>query len=225
MLPANAESKIRIFIVEDQEILCHGLKAALTRCNNFVVIGSAADGLTAIEEIEELKPDIVLMDIGLPHVDGIAVTERIRKSCPASRVIILSAHEDEEHVYDAFSAGASGYCLKDIFGHKLQLAIHSVSNGALWVDTRVALKLIDCVEDRKSKMMQSKNEGLVNVSFSSREKQIARCVAEGLRNKEIAHMLKISISTVRIHISNMADKLTVSSRTQLVLKAQRVGLI
>ncbi|MBX9722503.1 MAG: response regulator transcription factor [Candidatus Obscuribacterales bacterium] len=219
-----AKANIQIYIVEDQEILRSGISIALSRIEGFNVIGSASDGLTALHQIPDLRPDVVLMDISLPQMSGIEVTAILKQRNPELRVIILSSHEDELNVYSAFNAGASGYCLKDVPGENLQLAIRSVAKGATWVDDRVAAKILQCV-DEQMKRISEKSKAPEKVALSQREIEVIRHIADGLKNREIADRLKISISTVRSHINNMAEKLSVNTRTQIALRAQREGLV
>lgn len=218
----------RIYIVEDLEILRTGLQYALANEPEFSVVGAASDGLTASRQVIDMRPDIVLMDLSLPVMGGIAATEEIKRYCPDTRVVVLSSHDEEEMVMAAFSAGASGYCLKNIPGAALFLAIKSVAEGAIWVDPKLAEKVMQLFYNRRSQISEEKKptkKQQEDISISKRERDVLKLLSEGMKNKDIAKKLSISVSTVRTHIDHLAEKLAVTGRTQIALKAHRTGLI
>lgn len=218
-----SSSEITVFIVEDQEILRYALQHAIAAESQFKIVGASSDGLTAVHQVSALKPDIVLMDLSLPTINGIEATRLLKESDSKIKVIALTGRDDRESVLEALHAGATGYCLKDAPFKKIVSAIQAVWNGALYLDEKVSESLlqgIDLLKREFSKSAISEATGL-----SSREQAVVKCIADGLRNKEIAKHLQISISTVRTHISNIAEKMSVSTRTEIALKAHRHGLV
>ncbi len=219
-------SRTTIYIVEDLEILRTGLFLALSKESDFKVVGAASDGLTASRQVAEVRPDIVLMDLSLPVMSGIDATELIKSRCPQTQVVVLSSHDDEEHVMAAFCAGASGYCLKNLPGASLILAIKSVAEGAVWVDPKLAEKVLQLFDNRSLQMKQELERAKEKlVTISKREREVLRLLSEGLKNKDIAKRLSISPSTVRTHIDHLAEKLSATGRTQIAIKAHRAGLL
>lgn len=218
----NCQTKTRIYIVEDQDLLRTGLHLSLSRVEELEVVGSAADGLTAVHQASELNPDIVLMDLSLPTLSGLEATTMMREACPEAKIIILSGHEDDENLFASLTSGASGYCLKSASHVKLRLAIQSVMAGALWIDEKIASHIVTCVSEKNMKV----NIGaLRKITLSPREKDVLQALTSGCSNKEIARNLSISNSTVRTHISNIAEKLEVSGRTEIALTALKFGMI
>lgn len=219
-------SKTRVFLVEDYDLLRDGLRVALERDGNFDIIGDAADGVTAIHKVENLRPDVVIMDIGLPQLDGISVTRELKKRCPEIKVIMLTSHDNDREIFGAFAAGAAGYCLKDVASQKLSLAIKSVAGGAVWVDPRIAGTVLNCLAnkgvDEKPAAPESTEDRL---ELSPREMDVLKLMTEGLGNKEIADRLIISVSTVRTHVDHILEKLAVSGRTQAAVKALKLKLV
>lgn len=217
--------KTTVIIVEDYDILRDGLRIALERDGNFQILGEATDGLTAIHKIETLKPDVVIMDIGLPQMDGISVTRELKQKCPEVKIIILTAHDNEKEIFGAFAAGAAGYCLKDVAAQKLSLAIRSVAGGAVWIDPSIAGTVLQCLASHGKEQASPTSEQNEKLDLSPREIEVLRLMTEGLGNKEIADKLVISVSTVRTHVDHILEKLSVSGRTQAAVKALRLRLI
>lgn len=218
--------KTRVFLVEDYDLLRDGLRIALERDGSFEVIGEASDGLTAIHKIESALPDVVIMDIGLPQMDGISVTRELKKRCPDVKVIMLTSHDNDREIFGAFAAGAAGYCLKDVAARKLSLAIKSVAGGAVWIDPQIAGTVLNCLathgQAQSNAAPAAQGEKL---DLSPRETEVLRLLTDGLGNKEIADRLVISVSTVRTHVDHILEKLSVSGRTQAAVKALKLRLI
>jgi DNA-binding NarL/FixJ family response regulator len=219
-------AKTRIVLVEDYDLLRDGLRLALERDGQFEIVGEAADGVTALHKIENLKPDVVIMDIGLPQMDGISVTRELKHKYPDIKVIMLTSHDNDREIFGAFAAGAAGYCLKDVAGQKLSLAIRSVARGAVWVDPHIAATVLNCLasqgRETDSAAQPSQEQRL---DLSPREMDVLRLMTEGLGNKEIADKLSISVSTVRTHVDHILEKLAVSGRTQAAVKALRMKIV
>lgn len=218
---------VKVFLVEDHELLRDGLRAALHRDGLFEVVGEAADGLTAVHKVASCDPDVVIMDIGLPGIDGIEATRQLREKRPGTRVIMLTSHDNDQEIFAALAAGANGYCLKDLGADRLKRAILSVSEGAAWLDPRIADKVLTIFakESTQAPPVESeKDDGLVT-PLSQRETEVLKLMVDGLSNKEIADRLVIGVSTVRTHVEHILEKLAVSGRTEAAVKAMRRGLI
>ncbi len=226
---------ISVLIVDDQEIVRVGLKVVLEKqvpgLSNIEVIGVAADGLDALEKLETLNPDVVVMDIGLPFMDGVETTRKVKTKNENIRVVMLTSHRDERHIFAALAAGADGYCLKETSGEQLCFAVRSVYDGAAWLDPLIARKLLSAslsnlkALDASAIKSQDAKEGKKDIeSLSSRELDVLRLVTDGLTNQEIAEKLVLSVETVKTHMRHIMEKLRVSDRTQAAVKAMREGL-
>jgi DNA-binding NarL/FixJ family response regulator len=227
----TTSSCIRIFIADDHEITRVGLKLTLQNVSDFRVIGEAEDGREAIRLVKELKPDIVLMDIGLPLLDGIDATEKIKTELSGIKVIMLTSHDSDRDVFAALGAGADGYCLKEVSGSQLISAIRAVYDGAAWLDPGVASRVLRAsasnsqsqgTEESAPKIIASTVSAF---SLSHRELDVLRLVVEGLSNQEIAGRLVLSVETVKTHMRHIMEKMAVSDRTQAAVKAMRQGLV
>ncbi len=231
---------ISVLIVDDQEIVRVGLKVVLEKNPStpgqpeIEVIGVAQDGLDALEKLETLKPDVVVMDIGLPFMDGVEATSKVKSKYENIKVVMLTSHRDDRHIFAALAAGADAYCLKETSGDQLAFAVRSVYDGAAWLDPLIArrllsaslsnLKALDAAKVR-SQDDKDKNENKKDIeSLSSRELDVLRLVTDGLTNQEIAEKLVLSVETVKTHMRHIMEKLRVSDRTQAAVKAMREGL-
>lgn len=213
--------KIRVVIVDDHAILREGLKALLALSDNIEVVGGAANGKEAVELAAQLQPDVVLMDIAMPIMDGIEATRRITKAYPRVKVIILSQHDNREYILSVVKAGASGYLLKKAVSTELISGIKAVYEGGAFFYPTIAKTVI---EDylRQSRTRQSEDEF---DRLSQREREVLKLIAEGYSSNEIAHMLFISVKTVLGHRANIMEKLDIHNRTELVKYAICKGLI
>ncbi len=222
----NNPPAVKVFLVEDHELLRDGLRAALHRDGLFEVVGEAADGLTAVHKIVATDPDVVVMDIGLPGIDGIEATRQVREQRPGVKIIMLTSHDNDQEIFAALGAGANGYCLKDLGPDRLKRAILSVSEGAAWLDPRIAGKVLSIFgkEGVAPPSAESKKDDMIS-PLSSRETEVLKLMVDGMSNKEIADKLVIGVSTVRTHVEHILEKLAVSGRTEAAVKAMRRGLI
>lgn len=210
---------IRVLIVDDQEIVCEGLQVVLSASPNIEVVGMAHDGAKAVELVESLRPDLVLMDLKMPLMNGVQATHAIKEQHPETSVLILTTYDEDEWVVDAVRAGANGYLLKDTGREDVVAAIEGVIAGKTPVDPAVAEKLFKYV--RYGVPSQSKLAELL----SERESGVLRLLATGLTNAAIADRLHLSEGTVRNHVTNILAKLNVTDRAQATALAWRYGLV
>jgi two-component system, NarL family, response regulator NreC len=213
--------KIRTLLVDDHTILRAGLKMMLNAQPNIEVVGEAQDGRQAIDEAQRLQPDIVLMDITMPEMNGIEATRQIKRLNPTIKILILTMHEHEEYVFQALQAGASGYMLKDATNTELITAIHVIKNGQFYLSPTAQSIVV-------GDYLQKVRAGEEHDSYSSlteREREILKLVAEGYTNNQIAERLVISPKTVDTHRTHIMDKLNMHSRAELIKYAMRRGLL
>jgi NarL family two-component system response regulator LiaR len=211
---------IKVLICDDQEIVCEGLERILSSDAEIRVVGKAYDGQEALEQIPHLQPDLVLMDLKMPNVNGIQATRQIRQKYPDIRVLVLTTYDDDEWLFDAIRSGAAGYLLKDTPRDKLIEAIKGTYLGKTFVDPDVAGKLFSSIERT---LPAEKPISVFNLS--EREREILQLLVRGLSNADIAHQLYLSEGTVRNYTSAIFAKLGVSDRTQAVVVALRHGLV
>jgi DNA-binding NarL/FixJ family response regulator len=214
---------IRILIVDDQRILREGLRTLLGLESDFAVVAEAEDGQAALEQYAAHRPDVVLMDIRMPRLDGVEATRRLRERWPDARVIILTTFDDDAYVFDGLRAGALGYLLKDVSGHELADAIRKVVDGGALLEPSVARKVL-AEFTRLAEPARPINEQLPE-PLSERELEILRLLAAGANNRQIASQLFLAEGTVKNYVSTILDKLGVEDRTQAALRARELGLL
>jgi DNA-binding NarL/FixJ family response regulator len=217
----SEKSPVRVLIVDDSKLTIVGLKTTLKMFDDIEIIGEANDGQIAIEMNRNLKPDVILMDIGMPIMDGISATKEIKKSGSTAKIIMLTSHESEQDVLDALSAGANSYCMKDVDPEILVAVVKSTYDGASWLDPRIAKIVLDKFVDKFGKFLKSDN----NSNLTEREVDVLDLIAKGCSNQEISDNLCISLNTVKTHIKNIFQKLEVEDRTQAAMKAVKEELI
>lgn len=210
---------MKVIICDDQAIVRDGLELLLKLEQDIDVVGLAQDGAETIEQVAKLSPDLVLMDLKMPGMNGVEATRRICMEYPTVKVLVLTTFDDDEWVFDAIRAGASGYLLKDTPREKVIEAIRGTVKGKSYVDPLVAGKLIDRVANK-----QEQPQSLITDKLTGREVDILRLIAHGLSNSEISERLHLSEGTVRNHVSAILSKLDVSDRTQAAIIAIRHGL-
>lgn len=214
-------SKIKLLMVDDHEIVRAGLRMLLQAQPDMEIVGEVNNGRNAIAKTKELAPDIVLMDISLPDLDGFEATRQIKRSSPNVAILALTMHESEEYFFKMLNAGASGYVPKKAAPTDLVAAIRTVHEGGVFLYPSVAKALVHDFLGRV-------NEGSERASFdglSEREQEVLKWIADGLTNQEIGDKLTISVKTVERHRANIMGKLNLHSRTELVKYAIRKGLI
>ncbi|MFH1084951.1 MAG: response regulator transcription factor [Chloroflexota bacterium] len=212
---------IRVLICDDQWIVCEGLEAILGADPEIQVVGVAHDGAEALERIGATRPDVVLMDLKMPVMNGIQATERIRRDHPRVRVLVLTTYAADEWVLDAIRAGASGYLLKGTPREALIAAVKGTAAGATYVDPSVAGRLFDQI----ARSSPSPDGSVVLAALSERERDVLRLLGRGLSNEEIAQRLFLSQGTIRNYVSAILAKLGVADRTQAAVLAVRYGLV
>ncbi len=222
---------LKLIIVDDHEISRIGLKLILNNIEGFEVVAEAGDGEQAIKLIEEFQPNVVLMDIGLPLLDGISATKIVKEKYPGVKIIMFTSREAEQDLFAALSAGADGYCRKETPSAGIINAIKSVAAGAVWLDPLVAnLVLRSYLPNQPSHNHKDNNNHHPQAkhkenTLSERELEVLRLVVDGMSNQEIANKLFLSLETIKTHMRRIMDKLVVSDRTQAAVKAMRDGLV
>ncbi|MBO0867708.1 MAG: response regulator transcription factor [Micromonosporaceae bacterium] len=216
---------IRVVVVDDQEVVRAGFGALLGTQPDFAVVGTAADGAQAVRVCAAQHPDVVLMDVRMPVVDGIEATRRLAAAGSGPRVIMLTTFDLDEHVYDALAAGASGFLLKDITAERLFDAVRVVAAGEALLAPTVTRRLIGEFARMRSRPTPGQT-GLPGLdALTPRETEVLQLVAEGLSNTEIAARLVVSDETVKTHVSRVLAKLGLRDRTQAVVAAYETGLV
>lgn len=212
-------TKIRVLLADDHAVLRAGIRALLDMQPDIEVIGEAGDGRQAVERVRELQPDIILMDIGMPGLDGLAATRQIKETAPQTRILILTQHENKEYVLPALKIGASGYVLKRAEGDELLTAIRAVHAGGTFLDPAIAGVLADDVR-RDPRVPADPFDTL-----TEREREVLTLLAQGKTYQQIAETLFISPKTVDFHRTNLMRKLKLDNRTELTRYALQRGLI
>ncbi|MFI5350530.1 MAG: response regulator [Elusimicrobiota bacterium] len=216
----KAAKKITVIIADDQTLFREGIKDLLENEKNIQVIAEAADGREALRLVKKLKPNVILLDIKLPHMDGIEATRQIHKECPTTNVLILSGYEDEAHVMEAIQAGANGYLSKMLPAAELVNALKTFANQGVMIPQPVMSKLIDGLRN-----MGTANADASLVALTKTEIKVLALLGRGQSNKEIAASLTCSVKTIKNHLNSMFQKLSVSNRTEAVVKGIDLGLI
>ena len=214
---------IRLLIVDDQKLMREGLRTLLELETGFEIIAEAADGQSAVEAYAEFQPDVVLMDIRMPGMDGVEATRRIHGRWSDARVIILTTFNDDAYVFEALRVGALGYLLKDLSGHELANAVHTVASGGALIDPSVARKVVTEFA-RLTPPARPINNGLPE-ALTERELEVLRYLAEGLSNREIGNKLSLTEGTVKNYVTNVLQKIGARDRTQAALRGRELGLI
>lgn len=213
---------IRVLICDDQVVVCEGLKAILSTAESIDVVGIANDGENAVACVSNLHPDVVLMDLKMPIMNGVQATRVIHSRFPNVHVLVLTTYDFDEWVFDAIRSGASGYLLKDTPREALVAAIQGTANGKTYVDPAVAGKIFNQISN--SAVPGNGNHGNLVKSLNDRERDVLRLLASGMSNPEIAQHLYLSEGTVRNYVSSILTKLGVSDRTQAAIIALKAGI-
>lgn len=217
---------VNVVIVEDYKLTRVGLKSTLNEYEHINVVGEAEDAQSGIELIQKLKPDVVLMDLGLPGINGLEATIKIKEKGLSSKVIILTSHERGEEVIAALGAGANAYCLKDISPETLSEVIKNVSDGACWVDPGVSSAALNFFPKPENvSLIQSTNTQDARAQLTERELEVLKHLVNGKSNTEIAKELIVSVHTAKAHVCSILQKLCVDDRVQAAVKAIKENII
>jgi len=214
--------KIGVLLAEDHTIVRKGLRALLDGEMGIEVVGEAEDGREAIRKAEELQPDVVVMDIAMPGLNGLEATRRLKKSFPDMKIIILTAYSNEEYVLETLRAGASGYLVKKTAPSDLITAIQTSYRGESFLSPSISKTVIEKYIQQAGKMEERDEKP---EKLTDREREVLQLIAEGHKNREIAELLYVSIKTIETHRAHIMDKLEVRSRAELTQYAIRLGLI
>jgi DNA-binding NarL/FixJ family response regulator len=212
-------SPVRVLIVDDQALFREALRTLLALRSELEVVGEAGDGWEALAVAAETRPDVVLMDMKMPGLDGVGAIRRLRVQSPEVKVVVLTTFDDDELVFEGLRAGAAGYLLKDASAERLLEAILAVANGQSFLQPAVAAKVVAEFSRLSTRPAES-----VDKLLSERELEVLRLLARGASNKEIASALFLAEGTIKNHITNVFTKLGVTDRTQAALKARDLGL-
>jgi NarL family two-component system response regulator LiaR len=228
--------KTRVLIVEDHPMSLVGLKMLLEKNDSCDVVGEATNGLDAVTQSNKLAPDVILMDIGLPEMDGIEATQQIKKDHPSIRIIMLTSKDNERDVFAALAAGADAYCLKGVSIEALSTAIEAVKEGTAWLDPGIARIVLGRFQHASPFPDANSNPGIpastmvtaipqIETPLTAREMEVLKLIVDGLSNPEIAERLTITKATAKAHVHSILQKLCVDDRTQAAVLAMRQGYV
>jgi len=208
---------LRILIVEDDPMMQLGLEQALENYPQFEIVGQAEDGYLGVEAALKLKPDLVVMDIGLPRLDGVAATKQIKAALPEIRVVVLTSHTTETEIIAALASGADAYCIKGASVDRLLSAISAASEGATYLDPQIARRVMNNLKPPSATANTAQ--------LSERELEVLKLMVEGYSNPQIAAALYLSPNTIKTHVRGIMNKLAVDDRVQAAVVALRSGLV
>ena len=214
---------IRVLLVDDQRLMRDGLRTLIELETDLDVAGEAEDGLKAITAYRDLGPDIVLMDVRMPNLNGVEATRRIKADWPEANILILTTFDDDEYIFEGLRAGASGYLLKDVSGKELAVAIRTVANGGTLIAPSVARKVVS--EFARLKPASQESTETLPDPLSEREIEILKEVAKGYSNKEIADQLYLAEGTVKNYVTSILQKIGARDRTQAAIRARELGIL
>ncbi|TJZ81405.1 response regulator transcription factor [Rhodococcus oryzae] len=209
---------IRLLIVDDQRLVRAGLRMLCESTEDLEVVGEAANGVEAVRLAAELSPDLILMDLRMPGLDGIEATRQILGSRPEAKVLVLTTFDDDDHLYPALAAGAAGFLVKDTAPTDLLSAIHGIVDGDMLFSPALLRRLVDRALDTGPQP-----SGDVGVALTAREQEVLALVGEGLSNQEIADRLHLGVTTVKTHIANLMDKTGCDNRVRLAVYSHKRG--
>ena len=216
--------KIKVLLIEDHAMVRMGLEVCLSQSDKVELVGEAEDGLKGIDMAKRLTPDVILMDIGLPYVDGIEATKRLKEANINSKVLIFTSRDSEEDVFAAFEAGADGYIMKGASQDQTISAICAVNEGVAWIDPSIAKLVLGSIQ-KTTTPEEGKNLAKNVYDLTERELEVLGLIVEGLTNPEIAQRLFISRSTAKTHVHSILQKLCIADRTKAAVFAMKKGLV
>jgi two-component system, NarL family, response regulator LiaR len=216
-MPSFPDQVLTVLIVEDDPMMQLGLEQALEEYSQFKIVAQASDGFSGVEAAKQHQPNVVVMDIGLPRLDGIAATQQIKAALPNTRVVVLTSHTAETEIVAALSSGADAYCIKGANVERLVAAIEAAQDGAVYLDPQIARKVLE--------HLKPPAETSPLGTLSHREMDVLQLVVRGLSNAEIASELFLSPNTIKTHLRGIMNKLSVDDRVQAAVVALRAGLV
>ncbi|MCM1264613.1 MAG: response regulator transcription factor [Candidatus Gastranaerophilales bacterium] len=222
---------IRTLLVEDHELERLGLSIMLEQAENIELVGQAENGIKGVELAKSLLPDVIVMDIGLPIIDGIEATKRIKSFNPNCKILIFTSRDDSDDIFEAFQSGADGYVMKDASREQICTAIKSVSEGVAWLDPAIAKLVLSNLQSPKQQNLPKVSgeinyqAGKQNYGLTEREMGVLALIVEGLTNVQIAEELTISTSTAKAHVHSVLQKLSAATRAKATQKAITEGLV
>ena len=219
---------INVLLVEDHELYRMGLSMLLSKSDDVTLVSESSDGLDGIKKARELSPDVILMDIGLPNVDGIEATQRIKEFNPNIKILIFTSRDSDQDVFESFKAGADGYIMKGATPEQTISAIKAVYEGVGWIDPGIARLVFSNLQKPSTAMVSlpdSKKGSGNTYGLTERELDVLELMVEGLTNPEIAEKLIITRATAKAHVHSILQKLCVTTRTQATVTAMKEGLV
>ena len=215
------EGKTKVVIVEDHKLFREGLKSLLSEKDDLVVVGEAGDGIEAIRAVKKYRPDLLLLDLSMPKMNGISVMKEIKSQFPEIKIMALTIHESDQYVLEAFEAGADGYCLKDAGRNELMVAVDSVVQGKRYISPSISENVLEGYMSGRKKLKSKTTWDTI----TQREREVLKLLGEGYQNKEISDMLHISVKTVEKHRANIMNKLDLHNAAALTAFAIEHGLV
>lgn len=220
--------KIKVLLVDDQSLIRMGFRMVLEACDDIEVVGEAADGKTALSMVRALRPNVVLMDVRMPNMNGIEATGEIVRENPEVKVLILTTFDLDEYAFGALRAGASGFLLKDAKPEELIAAIRAVAGGDATISPRITKKMLDMFAPQlpgEESEAAAAADSAALASLTERETEVLKLIAQGMTNQELADKLFISMTTVKTHVGNILNKIGARDRVQAVIFAYENGLV
>jgi DNA-binding NarL/FixJ family response regulator len=232
-IPAKEPGPARVVLADDHMLIRQGLKSMLDRHPDVEIVGEAENGLEALELCRSSRPDLVLMDVRMPKMNGLEASQAIKQEFPQTSVLIVTSHEDPDYLFEAIKAGCAGYVLKEAGQEELTTAIRKVLDGEALLDPDLSARLLRRMVDETQKQneepaetsLNEPGEAPISNSLSPREVEVLRLVAKGQTNRQITQNLLISLGTVKIYVRRIIEKLRVSDRTQAAVRAVELGLL
>jgi DNA-binding NarL/FixJ family response regulator len=217
---------LNVIIIEDFKLTRVGLRCALNSNDDINVVAECDNAITGLSLIEKFRPEVVLMDLGLPEMNGIEATIKVKELLPNTKIIALTSHDREEEVLAALASGAHGYCLKDIDPVKLADVVRDVASGVCWIDPQVAQLVLNAFpKPENTSLLPSKSNTVGRVPLTEREFEVLKHLVMGKSNTEIAKELIVSVHTAKAHVCSILQKMCVNDRVQAAVKAVREGLV